>query len=123
MATTTEITATPARMPVRAPSPGRGAHSPYPTWFYLPAAIVYAVLFLVPTFASFYFSLTRWTLFETEFIGFDNFVTFFEQPQLVTGLVNTMIYAFVTSGAKVVLGLLLAVFLTSQIIARGFLRS
>jgi len=97
--------------------------SPYPHWFYLPAAIVYSVLFLVPTFASFYFSLTRWTLFDTEFIGFANFVTFFEQPQLVTGLVNTMIYAFVTSGAKVVLGLLLAVFLTSQIIARGFLRS
>ena len=112
--------------------PGRSARhvkaggkpkSPYPHWFYLPAAIVYSVLFLVPTFASFYFSLTRWTLFDTEFIGFDNFVTFFEQPQLVTGLVNTLIYAFVTSGAKVVLGLLLAVFLTSQIIARGFLRS
>jgi raffinose/stachyose/melibiose transport system permease protein len=85
--------------------------------------VVYAVLFLIPTFASFYFSLTRWTLFETEFIGFDNFVTFFQQPQLVTGLTNTMIYAFVTSGVKVVLGLLLAVFLTSQIIARGWLRS
>jgi raffinose/stachyose/melibiose transport system permease protein len=97
--------------------------STYPHWFYLPAAVVYAVLFLVPTFASFYFSLTRWTLFETEFIGFDNFVTFFQQPQLVTGLTNTMIYAFVTSGVKVVLGLLLAVFLTSQIIARGWLRS
>jgi raffinose/stachyose/melibiose transport system permease protein len=97
--------------------------SPYPYWFYLPAAIVYTILFLVPTFASFYFSLTRWTLFDTEFIGFGNFVTFFEQPQLVTGLTNTMIYAFVTSGAKVVLGLLLAVFLTSQIIARGWLRS
>jgi raffinose/stachyose/melibiose transport system permease protein len=97
--------------------------STYPHWFYLPAAVVYAVLFLIPTFASFYFSLTRWTLFETEFIGFDNFVTFFQQPQLVTGLTNTMIYAFVTSGVKVVLGLLLAVFLTSQIIARGWLRS
>lgn len=97
--------------------------SPYPHWFYLPAAVLYSVLFLVPTFASFYFSLTRWTLFETEFIGLDNFVTFFQQPQLITGLTNTMIYAFVTSGAKVVLGLLLAVFLTSQIIARDWLRS
>jgi raffinose/stachyose/melibiose transport system permease protein len=112
--------------------PGRSARqvtesgrrkSPYPYWFYLPAAIVYTILFLIPTFASFYFSLTRWTLFDTEFIGFGNFVTFFQQPQLVTGLTNTMIYAFVTSGAKVVLGLLLAVFLTSQIIARGWLRS
>lgn len=103
--------------------PSARVRSAYPHWFYLPAAVLYAVLFLVPTFASFYFSLTRWTLFETQFIGLDNFVTFFQQPQLLTGLTNTMIYAVVTSGAKVVLGLLLAVFLTSQIIARGWLRS
>jgi raffinose/stachyose/melibiose transport system permease protein len=124
MATNTMVeSAAPPGRSARPVKAGGRRKSPYPHWFYLPAAIVYSVLFLVPTFASFYFSLTRWTLFETEFIGFDNFVTFFEQPQLVTGLVNTMIYAFVTSGAKVVLGLLLAVFLTSQIIARGFLRS
>jgi raffinose/stachyose/melibiose transport system permease protein len=34
-----------------------------------------------------------------------------------------LIYALVTSGTKVVLGLLLAVLLTSQIVARGYLRS
>ncbi len=95
----------------------------YPYWFYLPAAIIYAVLFLVPTFASFYFSLTRWSLFDTTFIGFDNFVAFFQEPALVKGLTNTLIYAVVTSGLKVVLGMLLAVLLTSQIIARGYLRS
>jgi raffinose/stachyose/melibiose transport system permease protein len=97
--------------------------SPYPTWFFIPAGVFYVVLFLVPTLASFYFALTRWTLFEVEFIGFDNFVRFFQEPQLVTGFVNTFIYAFLTSGAKVVLGLLLGVFLSSQIIARGFLRA
>ena len=36
---------------------------------------------------------------------------------------NTLIYAVVTSGPKVVLGMLLAVLLTSQIIGRGYLRS
>ena len=92
-------------------------------WFYLPAALAYVVLFAVPTFASFYFSLTRWSLFNQEFIGLDNFVQFFQEPALVTGLKNTIIYAVLTSLAKVVLGLLLAVLLTSQIIARGFLRS
>jgi raffinose/stachyose/melibiose transport system permease protein len=95
----------------------------YPYWFYLPAAIIYGVLFLVPTFASFYFSLTRWSLFDTTFIGFDNFVAFFQEPALVKGLTNTLIYGVVTSGLKVVLGMLLAVLLTSQIIARGYLRS
>ncbi|MDG4825517.1 sugar ABC transporter permease [Asanoa sp. WMMD1127] len=97
--------------------------SPYPSWFYLPAALIYGVLFLVPTFASFYFSLTRWTIFDSHFIGFENFVNFFREPALVSGLTHTLVYAVVTSGLKVVLGMLLAVLLTSQIIGRGYLRS
>jgi raffinose/stachyose/melibiose transport system permease protein len=101
----------------------RRRSSPYPSWFYLPAAVIYGVLFLVPTFASFYFSLTRWSLFDIEFIGFDNFGQFFREPMLVKGFVNTVIYGSLTSALKVVLGLLLAVLLTSQVIARGYLRS
>lgn len=104
------------------PRPTRG-RSPYPTWFFLPAGVFYLVLFVVPTVASFYFALTRWDLFESEFIGLDNFVQFFREPALVKGFVNTFVYAVVTSGLKVVLGLGLAVLLTSQIIARGYLRS
>jgi raffinose/stachyose/melibiose transport system permease protein len=101
----------------------RGIKSPYPLWFYMPAGVFYVILFLVPTGASFYFALTRWTLFDIEFIGFDNFIRFFQEQALVQGFINTFIYAFVTSGAKVVLGLLLAVLLTTQIIGRGYLRS
>ena len=102
----------------------RGKHgSVYPTWFYLPAAIVFVVLFLFPTVASLFFSLTRWTLFDATFIGLENFAQFFREPFLFKGLVNTVIYGFVTSGLKVVLGLLAAVLLTSQIFARGYLRS
>jgi raffinose/stachyose/melibiose transport system permease protein len=97
--------------------------SPYPTWFYLPAAIVFTVLFLVPTGASLFFSLTRWNLFTFEIIGFENFIQFFKEPFLVQGLFNTLIFGFVTSGLKVVLGLLAAVLLTSDIFARGYLRS
>ncbi|GAA5134188.1 carbohydrate ABC transporter permease [Pseudonocardia adelaidensis] len=120
--TTTRSSAAPTGA-AHSPPAGRRPRSPYPTWFYLPAAIIYTIFFLVPTFASFYFSLTRWSLFEFEFIGMDNFVQFFREPALVTGLVNTIVYGVVTSGLKVVLGLLLGVLLTSQIIARGFLRS
>jgi raffinose/stachyose/melibiose transport system permease protein len=97
--------------------------SPYPYWFVLPAAVVFVALFLVPTVASFWFSLTRWDLFDAEFIGWDNYRQFFKEPFLVQGLVNTLIYAVLTSGAKTVLGLLLAVLLTSGIWMQGFLRS
>lgn len=107
-------------------SPARGRRrtgTSYPIWFFLPAALVYGLLFMYPTFASLFFSLTRWTLFEAQFIGLDNFAQFFREPFLVKGLVNTLIYAFVTSGLKVVLGLLLGVLLTSEIIGRGYLRA
>ncbi|WP_413813383.1 carbohydrate ABC transporter permease [Devosia sp. Root635] len=106
-----------------APLPAMKRRSPYPGWFFLPAAIIYGILFLLPTVASLYFSLTRWNLFSSTFIGFDNFAQFLREPFLIKGLINTVIYALVTSGLKVVLGLLLAVLLTSQIRARGYLRS
>jgi raffinose/stachyose/melibiose transport system permease protein len=95
----------------------------YPFWFYAPAGIISTLFFVVPTVASFYFAFTRWTLFSSKFIGFGNFREFFQEYALTKGLWNTLIYAVVTSGSKVVIGLLLAVLLTSQIIARGYLRS
>jgi len=97
--------------------------SPYPHWFYLPAAAIFVVLFLFPTVAALFFSLTRWTLFNATFIGLDNFRQFFSEPFLFQGLINTLIYGALTSGFKVVLGLLLGILLTGQIIARGYLRS
>ena len=108
---------------VARPSSRRGRRSPYPYWFYLPALAIFAVFFLLPTGSSFYYSLTRWTLFDAQFIGLDNFRQFFEEPALTKGLTNTLIYAFVTSGMKVVLGMLLAVLLTSSVIGRAFMRS
>ena len=101
----------------------RRMKSQYPMWFYIPAAIFFVGLFVVPTFTSFYYSLTRWTMFETEFIGLANFVQFFREPALVQGFVNTFVYAGVTSGLKVVLGLALGVLLTANIVGRGYLRA
>jgi raffinose/stachyose/melibiose transport system permease protein len=102
---------------------GRRRPGPYPFWFYLIPGIIYAVFFIVPTLASFYYSFTRWDLFTARWIGLDNYRTFFEEQALVTGLGNTLIYAVLTSGTKVVLGMALALLLTSKIIARGYLRS
>jgi raffinose/stachyose/melibiose transport system permease protein len=108
---------------VARPSRRRRRRSPYPYWFYLPAFAIFFVFFILPTFSSFYYSLTRWTLFDSEFIGLDNFTQFFEEPALTKGLTNTLIYAFFTSGMKVVLGMLLAVLLTSSVIGKAFMRS
>ncbi|HLE92218.1 MAG TPA: hypothetical protein VI753_13795 [Anaerolineales bacterium] len=57
----------------------------YPHWFYLPAALVFGVFFVVPTALAFYFSLTRWSLFDATFIGLDNYDTFLAMPSLWPG--------------------------------------
>jgi raffinose/stachyose/melibiose transport system permease protein len=95
----------------------------YPNWFYFPAALVFGIFFLVPTALAFYFSLTRWTLFDATFIGLDNYYTFLNDPMLMTGLRNTIIYAVLTSGLKVIISLPLAMLLTSNIRLKGFYRS
>lgn len=94
----------------------------YPNWFYLPAAIVFGLFFVVPTALAFYFSLTRWSLFDAKFIGIDNFVEFLSDPQLLSGLRNTIIYAILTSGFKVIIALPLAMLLTSRIHLKGLFR-
>lgn len=98
-------------------------NSRYPLWFYVPGGLVYLVFFIIPTGASFYFAFTRWNLSESEFIGLANFRAFFSEPGLIGSLWNTLVYGFVTSGSKVVLGMALAVVLTLPLIARGYLRS
>lgn len=124
-ASTTTAVEPPAALTRRrgGPAARRKMKSLYPSWFLIPAVVLYVVFFAVPTFASFYFSLTRWSLFDVQFIGLGNYVEFFRDPQLVNGFIHTFEYGFVTSGAKVVLGLLLALLLTGPVIARGYLRA
>ncbi len=105
------------------PGRSRAVLRTYPNWFYLPAAIVFGLFFLVPTAMAFYYSLTRWTLFDATFIGFDNYVTFLNDPSLKSGLINTIIYAVLTSGLKTIISLPLAMLLTSSIRFKEFYRS
>ena len=97
--------------------------SPYSYALVLPIAVIFTIFFIVPTFVSFFFSMTRWTLFDWEFVGFENFVQYFKEASLAIGFKNTLIYGVVTSGLKVVFGLALAMLLTGRLRAKGFLRS
>ena len=102
--------------------PKRGRH--YPHWFYVPAAILFLVMFVVPTALSLFYAFTRWTLFDWEWIGLDNFRQFFREPSLTKSLRNTVIYAVTTSGLKVVIGMGLAVLCTShKLHVKGTVRS
>lgn len=95
----------------------------YKYWMAVPGLAIYLLIFGLPTFLSFYFSLTRWNLISTTFIGFENFVTFFSQTNLRTALINTFIYAFSTSLSKVFFGLFIAVALCTKIKTVSYLKS
>ncbi len=105
------------------PGPPAWSRRAYPHWFYLPGGVLFLVIFVVPTLLAFFFSLTRWSLFDWTYIGLDNFVNFIKDQALVTGLRNTIIYAVITSGFKVLIGLPLAALLTSRLRSKGILRS
>lgn len=97
--------------------------SPYSYALVAPIAIIFLIFFVIPTIVSFFFSMTRWTLFDWEFVGFENFIQYFKEASLAIGFKNTLIYGVVTSAFKVVIGLALAILLTGRLRAKGFLRS
>ena len=105
------------------PKINKKIRSPYSYWFYALPGTIFTLFFLLPTIAAFYFSLTRWTLIDATFIGLDNFREFFTDPALLRGFFDTFIYAIITTGLKVTIGMGLGVLLASEILARGYLRS
>ncbi|WP_058308451.1 carbohydrate ABC transporter permease [Gracilibacillus massiliensis] len=89
----------------------------------IPAGLIYGLFFLYPTVMSFFFGFTRWNLTDWEWIGFDNYIMFFEESSLMIGFKNTFIFAFLTAGLKVILGLIFAVLLTAKLRTKRFIRS
>ncbi len=95
----------------------------YSTWFLVPAMIVFLLIFIIPTMASFFFSMTVWDFKNWRFTGLDNFIMFFSERSLNIGIKNTLIYAVLTSGIKVILAFFIAVFLTGKIKTKNIQRS
>lgn len=95
----------------------------YSNWFIAPAMVIFTVFFLLPMVISFFFSMTVWDFNSFTFCGFDNFKTFFSDTSLSSSIKNTLIYAILTCGLKLILAFFLAVFLTSKIKTKNFLRS
>ena len=95
----------------------------YSYWMAAPGVFIYVLIFAIPTFASFYFSMTRWNLMDSTFIGLDNFFTFFSQTNTKASIANTFVFAFTTSLSKVILGMLIALGLCSRIKSASYLKS
>jgi len=95
----------------------------YSTWFIVPAMAVFGIFFLLPMVISLFFSMTVWDFTNFRFCGLDNFKTFFSDSSLNIAIKNTLIYAVLTCGLKLIFSFFLAVFLTSKIRTKNLLRS
>ena len=95
----------------------------YSVWFVVPSLLIFSVFFLYPIISSLYYSLTVWNFETAIFCGLDNYRMFFSENSLSSAVVHTLIYAFATSGLKVVLAFFIAIFLTSKIRSKDFIRS
>ena len=98
----------------------------YPTYFVWGALILYAVLYVIPGIIGIGYSFTDWSAFSDQlhFVKFDNFTRIFSPDENYTQyLWNTILFTFVTTIVKNLLGLLLAVLLTKRVKLLNFHRA
>ncbi|MFX3631686.1 MAG: carbohydrate ABC transporter permease [Candidatus Pristimantibacillus sp.] len=97
----------------------------YSYWMLLPGALIFAVFFILPSLMGFYFSFTDLdaSFKVSRFVGFDNFVTLYENPSNLLAFKNTFIFAALTTIFKIALGLLLALLANQKLKSRLMLRS
>lgn len=91
----------------------------YPWWFSLPAAAIFFLLCLLPGLLGIYYSFTDWNSFaeEIHFIGLQNYKEIFTgHSEYLDYIVNTVVFTIITTAAKTVIGLLLALLLTRPFI-------
>ena len=90
----------------------------YPAYFFLGALLIYLTFVVIPGIIGIGYSFTDWSAYSDElhFVGFDNFKTIFSADEnYVKIITNTLLFTFITTIVKNVLGLLLALLLTKRI--------
>lgn len=94
-------------------------------WFLLPILAIFVVLIIIPLFQSFVYSLTDFNGYSTtfNFVGFTNYQTVFTEPDLLSSLGFTLLYAFAVTILVTCFAIPLAVTLNRKFFGRSFARS
>lgn len=100
----------------------------YKTYFTFPALFFYILLFMIPVILNFGYSFTNWNAIKmtgetAKFIGLDNYITIFQDPELFQVIIRTLLFAAVTTVFKNVIGFLLALALNEGLRTRNILRA
>ncbi len=97
----------------------------YPQYFILPAFLLYAALFILPSLLGIGYSLTDWNIYRTaiDFIGLENFKEIFSTSSYRLIIGNTFLFALITTIFKMIFGLALALVLNENLRTRHVLRT
>jgi multiple sugar transport system permease protein len=93
--------------------------------FLSPTLVVFSTFILFPVFFSFYLSFQQWNMFSAEkaFVGLDNYIRLFQDPEFWQVLKNTAIYTIGTVPLNMALSLAIAYVLNKKITGKKFLRT
>jgi multiple sugar transport system permease protein len=93
----------------------------------LPSIILLLAFFLYPIIYSFYLSLTNTNFFlpgfQSKFIGLENYISLFKNPDFIFSIRISFVYATVSTFIKLLFGFLLALIFQKQIRGFGFFRT
>lgn len=96
----------------------------YPLRFLIPAGVMLAIFFLVPTVMNFIYAFTDWSAFKSRinFNGFQNFITLFSNGILLKDIRITIVYAVCIAVFQNTFGLMLALLLEEDTHLNRFAR-
>ena len=102
------------------------ASQQYPRKFLLPAFILFTVFFILPIIGGIGISMTNWNITRpqiTRFVGFRNYITMFEDPDILLAFRNTLIFTISIVIFRNVFAMLLALALTQKLKTQTYLRT
>jgi len=95
-----------------------------PYIFLIPYFFAFITFRFGPSIAGFFVSLTRWNIVgQAKFVGFQNFIDLFEDPNFIKSLTNTLYFMLLTVPALVIGGLLIAMLVDQKLRGRYVTRT
>ncbi|MDR0925312.1 MAG: sugar ABC transporter permease, partial [Hungatella sp.] len=93
--------------------------------FYIPAVILFLVFVIYPFIQGIRLSFTNWNGYSQsmKFVGIKNYARLFQDANVKTALVNTLIYGVMSTVIQNILGLGYALFLNTKFKGRSIVRT
>lgn len=94
-------------------------------WMILPAFLGFMLLFIVPTLMSFLYSLTNWSVYNSQirFVGLKNYSKLFQDAKTIAAIEHSVKYALMITVIQNVLAIFLAVVLNRKSRVVNFVKS